>query len=86
MPVPASGLLIDRLRDRRSIAELVRWMNAQPRRPGEDAVVYRHRKVRALLQEIGLPLYQKGPRCKVYFRESDLEDKAPLLARAFLQP
>jgi hypothetical protein len=72
---------------RASLADLIAWMNAQPRKPGEEPHTYRHREVRQLLEELlDVRLYQRDTGCMLYFHTADLERQAPTLARAFLAP
>lgn len=80
----AEASILAQSRDRRSLADLIAWMNAQPRKPGEEPVTYHHRQVRAFLEELRVPLYQGGPRAKVWFYVSDLMEQSPKLAKAFL--
>lgn len=84
MAEATSPNILAQLRQKRSLAELVAWMNAQPRRPGFDGYKYHHRQVRKMLEEQGVALYQRDSRCKVWFRVDDLKQYAPILAKAFL--
>lgn len=74
------------LDDLRSLTHLIEWMNAQPRRPGDTFTKWRHENARAQLELLGLRFIQRRRGTKLYFRISDLQDVAPMLARAYLGP
>jgi hypothetical protein len=70
-----------------SLADLIHWMNAQAStqktRPSGKAFIWRHRAARKQLEILGLRFTQKTPRGKLSFRLSALQERAPLIAKAF---
>lgn len=72
------------LDDQQSLADMVRWMNAQKRKPGAKQAKWRHETARKQLEMLGLRFLQpSGERGKLYFRLRDLKDVAPILFNAY---
>jgi hypothetical protein len=74
---------IGELGDLRPLTDLIDWMNAQPRKPGERRTFWRHENAREQLELLGLRFIQREKGCRLYFRMSDLRDVAPILAGEF---
>lgn len=71
--------------DRVPLADLQRWLNTIPRKPGAEPARYTHQDVRNYLRELEVQLDPLSDRkgSKLFFRLSDLRRQAPILAVAF---
>lgn len=71
--------------DRVPLADLQRWLNTIPRKPGGQLTRYTHQDVRNYLRELEVQLDPLTDRkgSKLFFRLSDLRRQAPILAAAF---